>query len=46
MRARLLELGSDIPDAKGRTPEALGTLVKNEVDRWTPIMKEAAAQTN
>jgi tripartite-type tricarboxylate transporter receptor subunit TctC len=46
VRARLLELGSDIPDAKGRTPEALGTLVKNEVDRWTPIMKEAAAQAN
>jgi len=43
VRKRLLEIGSDIPDASGRTPEALAGLVKSEIDKWTPIMKEAAA---
>ena len=40
-RRRLLDLGSVIPDAKGRSPEALAALVKNEVARWTPILKAA-----
>ncbi|MCC7348487.1 MAG: tripartite tricarboxylate transporter substrate binding protein BugD, partial [Variibacter sp.] len=44
VRARLLELGSDIPDRAGRTPEALATLVKNEVDKWTPIIKAAGVE--
>ena len=42
-RKRLLDLGSVIPDAKGRTPEALGELVTSEVARWTPILKAAGA---
>jgi tripartite-type tricarboxylate transporter receptor subunit TctC len=42
-RQRLLALGATIPDAAGRTPDALGTLVKNEVARWTPILKAAGA---
>ncbi len=41
VRKRLLDLGSDIPDKAGRTPQALADLVKREVDRWTPLMKEA-----
>ena len=40
---RLLDLGASIPDAAGRTPEALGNLVKSEVARWTPILKAAGA---
>ena len=44
-RKRLLELGSVIPDKAGRTPQALGTLVRNEVARWTPILKAAGATT-
>ena len=40
-RKRLLELGSVIPDGKGRTPQALEQLVKSEVARWTPILKAA-----
>lgn len=40
---RLLDLGATIPDAAGRTPEALATLVKQEVARWTPILKAAGA---
>jgi tripartite-type tricarboxylate transporter receptor subunit TctC len=42
-RKRLLELGSVIPDKAGRSPQALGTLVKSEVARWTPILKAAGA---
>jgi len=42
VRRRLLEIGSDIPDAVGRTPAALAALVKSEVDKWTPIVKAAA----
>ena len=41
-RKRLLELGSVIPDKAGRSPQALDTLVKNEVARWTPILKSSA----
>jgi tripartite-type tricarboxylate transporter receptor subunit TctC len=42
-RKRLLELGSVLPEGKGRTPEALSDLVKSEVARWTPILKAAGA---
>jgi len=42
-RKRLLDLGSVIPDQKGRTPEALADLVNSEVARWTPILKAAGA---
>ena len=42
-RKRLLELGSVIPDKAGRSPEELAALVKNEVARWTPILKAAGA---
>jgi tripartite-type tricarboxylate transporter receptor subunit TctC len=43
VRKRLLELGSDIPKREGRTPEALADLVSKEIDRWTPLMRDAAA---
>jgi tripartite-type tricarboxylate transporter receptor subunit TctC len=38
-RARLLDLGSEIPDRAGRAPHALQELVVREVARWTPILK-------
>ncbi|MBR0842275.1 tripartite tricarboxylate transporter substrate binding protein BugD [Bradyrhizobium liaoningense] len=41
VKKRLLELGSVIPGAKDRTPEALATLVKNEIAKWTPVLKPA-----
>ena len=44
VRRRLLEIGSEIPDAAGRTPEALASLVRSEIDKWTPIVKAAAAK--
>ena len=39
VRKRLLDLGSDIPGKDRRGPQALGTLVKGEIDKWTPIIK-------
>ena len=42
VKKRLLELGSVIPAAKDRTPEALATLVKNEIAKWTPVLKPAS----
>jgi tripartite-type tricarboxylate transporter receptor subunit TctC len=38
---RVQELGGDIPDKAARGPQALATLVKSEIARWTPIIKAA-----
>jgi tripartite-type tricarboxylate transporter receptor subunit TctC len=40
-RKRLLELGSVLPDKSGRGQQALATLVKSEIERWTPVIKAA-----
>jgi tripartite-type tricarboxylate transporter receptor subunit TctC len=40
-RTRLLELGAELPDAAGQTPAALGELVRTEVDKWVPIIRNA-----
>jgi tripartite-type tricarboxylate transporter receptor subunit TctC len=42
VRKRLLDLGSVIPPAAERTPEALAALVKSEIAKWTPVLKSAA----
>ncbi|GIQ78121.1 tripartite tricarboxylate transporter substrate binding protein BugD [Bradyrhizobium sp. RD5-C2] len=42
VRKRLLELGSVIPAPTHRTPEALATLVKSEIAKWTPVLKPAS----
>lgn len=42
VKKRLLELGSVIPTPADRTPEALATLVKNEIAKWTPVLKPAS----
>lgn len=34
-RARLIDLGAELPNATAGTPEALARLVKDEVDRWS-----------
>jgi tripartite-type tricarboxylate transporter receptor subunit TctC len=44
-RKRLLELGSDIPGKDRRGKDALHTLVKTEIAKWTPVIK-AAGTTN
>jgi tripartite-type tricarboxylate transporter receptor subunit TctC len=38
-RKRLAELGGDIPDRAGRSPEALAKLVSSEVQRWSSVLK-------
>jgi tripartite-type tricarboxylate transporter receptor subunit TctC len=44
VRKRLLELGAVIPPKSERSPAWLGTFVKAEVARWTPILKAAGAK--
>jgi putative tricarboxylic transport membrane protein len=41
VKKRLLELGSVIPAPADRSPQALGTLVKSEIAKWTPVLKPA-----
>ena len=41
VKKRLLELGSVIPAPADRTPQALGTLVKNEIAKWSAVLKPA-----
>jgi tripartite-type tricarboxylate transporter receptor subunit TctC len=41
-RKRLLELGAEIPDRSGRSPEALQKLVTGEIERWNKVLKVAA----
>jgi tripartite-type tricarboxylate transporter receptor subunit TctC len=41
VRKRLLDLGADIPPKEKRGQQALATLVKSEITRWTPIIKAA-----
>ena len=42
---RLLSLGSEIPDKARRGQQPLAGLVKDEIARWTPIIKAAAVKT-
>ena len=39
-RKRLLQLGGDVPDRPGRSPEALSKLVQSEVTRWAAVFKQ------
>ena len=41
VRARLANLGSDIPPHEQQTPEALGAFQKAEIEKWWPIIKAA-----
>jgi tripartite-type tricarboxylate transporter receptor subunit TctC len=40
---RLADLGADVPGPADRTPEALGKLVRSEIDKWTPLIQSAGA---
>jgi tripartite-type tricarboxylate transporter receptor subunit TctC len=41
VRNRFSDLGGDVPDKARRGQQALGTLVKDEIARWAPIIKTA-----
>jgi len=40
---RLADLGADLPAPAERTPEALGKLVRGEIDKWVPLIQSAGA---
>ena len=44
--ARLAKLGSDVPPPEARTPEALGKLVRSEIDKWVPLIASAELSAN
>jgi tripartite-type tricarboxylate transporter receptor subunit TctC len=44
--ARLAKLGSDVPPPEARTPEALGKLVRSEIDKWVPLIASAELTAN
>lgn len=39
--ARFAELGTEPVDVKRATPEALGSFLKSEIDKWGPLIKKA-----
>ena len=41
VRARMTDLGLDIPPREQQTPEALAALQKAEIEKWWPIVKAA-----
>src|SRR5262245_21999969 len=40
-RSRMAELGAEPAPASKATPESLGTLLRSEVEKWTPIIRQA-----
>jgi tripartite-type tricarboxylate transporter receptor subunit TctC len=45
-RKRLLDLGAELPDQAGQSPEALRQLVASEIDKWVPVIKKAGVTGN
>jgi tripartite-type tricarboxylate transporter receptor subunit TctC len=41
VRARLHELGQDIPSPEQQTPQALDVFQKAQIDKWWPIIRAA-----
>jgi tripartite-type tricarboxylate transporter receptor subunit TctC len=45
-RKRMLVLGCDIPEKSRRGPAPFLALIKSEIDRWSPIIKNADVKMN
>jgi tripartite-type tricarboxylate transporter receptor subunit TctC len=43
---RLAELGADLPADAERKPQALGNLVRTEIDKWVPLIQAAGVVGN
>jgi putative tricarboxylic transport membrane protein len=43
---RLAELGADLPADPERSPQALGKLVRDEIDKWVPLIQAAGVVGN
>ena len=43
---KLVDLGGTVPAKSERGPASLATLLKDEIVRWDPILREAATKTN
>jgi tripartite-type tricarboxylate transporter receptor subunit TctC len=46
VRQRLVDLAQEIPPHQQRTPEALRTLQKAEIEKWWPIIKAASIKAD
>jgi tripartite-type tricarboxylate transporter receptor subunit TctC len=44
VRARLADLGADMPTREQQTPEALGAHQKAEIEKWWPLIKASNAK--
>jgi len=42
---RIADLGGSLPTKAERSPAAFGTFVRKEIDRWSAILRDAAAAT-
>jgi tripartite-type tricarboxylate transporter receptor subunit TctC len=43
VKAKVAELGGSIPPKSERTPAKFGSLVKAEIERWSPVLNAASA---
>ena len=43
---RLAQLGADLPGDTERSPQALGKLVRDEIDKWVPLIQAAGVVGN
>jgi tripartite-type tricarboxylate transporter receptor subunit TctC len=45
-RNRLVELGAEIPASDLQTPAGLAKFIKDEIERWTPVIRKAGVVMN